>query len=261
MSQDADSQPDHVTSAASLYSQLGDFAEHRRKELTDQLTEVLEVADAYGHLVSRAVLALGSKPPETRQDVVVRDLIADVFDFLYEWPRPLFEGRLHVAFPIARRAYESLSLLSTCQQDEALAQRWDDGRQIGNAEVRKALATLPFAESEEDLRDLYRFFSKGAHPNRELVAERYLGEGNEFVLGSIGQPELLLIVDHCHHLIQMWFWFGAVVGHAARHALEEVDPDFGKDYLAVAERAKETAEWLVESFNALLEELREDDGA
>ncbi|MBN1459025.1 MAG: hypothetical protein JXA57_05780, partial [Armatimonadetes bacterium] len=141
-----DSEVDDSGSGAELYRKLGEFAELRRNELSAQLKPVCELAHAYGALLSRAVVALGAMPPASLQERVVRDLTADVFDFLYEWPRPLFEGRPHVAFPIARRAYESLSLLSACLQDQAIAERWNRGKEIGNAEVRSALATLPFPE-------------------------------------------------------------------------------------------------------------------
>ena len=256
--------PDDSQSAASdsqnadLYQDLERWAAIRREELVAQLGPVLQVTAAYGSLVVRAVCALGTVPPKSRHDSVVRDLVADVFDFLYEWPRPLFEGRLHVAFPLARRAYESLSLLSVCYQDPALAKRWDSGKQIGNAEVRRALTKLQFSESEESLRDLYRFFSKGAHPNRDLVADRFLGEGNTLVLGSVGRPELVLVVDQCVRLVQMWFWFGALVAWLAKEELAAQDPGFGADYLAAAADAKEVADWLVESFNQLLPERQKE---
>ncbi|MGA2403134.1 MAG: hypothetical protein ABSG91_15750, partial [Syntrophobacteraceae bacterium] len=103
-------QPNQLESGASLYRELAFFAESRRKDLLSQLQPVVSITDSYGSLIARAVFALGKVPPKSRQDAVVRDLIADVFDFLYEWRRPLFEGRFHVAFPLARRAYESLSL-------------------------------------------------------------------------------------------------------------------------------------------------------
>ena len=214
---------------------------------------VLDLAASYGSLVSRCVAAFGSVPPKSRSDVVIRDLIADVFDFLYEWGRPLFEGRVHVAFPLARRAYESLSLLSVCFQDRGIAERWDRGEQVGNAEIRKALANLPLPESEREMRDLYHFFSQGSHPNRNLVPERFLGDGNQFVLGSINQPELVFIVDHCRHLVDMWFWFVALTGFAAKEILVQSDPSFPNDYFPTAERAAEIKKWLNKVFNELLE--------
>lgn len=234
----------------------------RSAELQRSLQPVVALIDAYGKLVSRVVVALGSSKPESRQASIVRDLIADVFDFLYEWRRPLFEGRAHVAFPLGRRAYESLSLLSVCCQDEAFALRWDSGSQIGNREIREALATLPVSEEKDGLQELYKLFSKGAHPNRELVGERHLGDDNEYVLGSIAVPELVLVVDQSITMVDLWFWFGALTGHVAKDALAKSDPGFGHDYLEVAANAKDVKTWLVASFNNLLElrqaEMREE---
>lgn len=239
-----------------LFRKLSFYAETRRKELVSQLQPVIDLVDSYGSLVARAVFALGKVPPKSRQEVVVRDLIADVFDFLYEWPRPLFEGRLDVAFPLARCAYESLSLLSACYQNASIAERWDRGEKIGNSEIRKALAGMPFPESEEALREIYKFFSKGTHPNRDLVAERFLGEGNEFVLGSIGRPDLLLVAEHCIRLVEIWFWFGALVAFVAKSTLSESDPSFGKEYMMTAEKAPSIKRLLSENFNRLLQEYQ-----
>ena len=236
-----------------LYDKLPEFAAVRHKQLLQSLQPVFDLTEAYGELISRAVVALGSSKPASRQASIVRDLIADVFDFLYEWRRPLFEGRLQVGFPLGRRAYESLSLLSVCYQDEVIAIRWDRGEQIRNKEIREALARLPAGESLEPLQELYKTFSKGSHPNRELVSERFLGDGNEYVLGSIGVPELVLVVDQCISMVDLWFWFGALAGHVAKDDLAKTDPHFGRDYLEAAAHAG-VVEKVVsrESFNNLL---------
>lgn len=236
-----------------LYQRLPEFASLRSRELTEMFKPLVDVTDRYGELISRAVVALGKSPPRNRHEAIVRDLIADTFDFLYEWRRPLLEGRVHVGIPLGRRAYESLSLLSTLFQDRALALKWDSGGQIGNAQIRKALSTLPFPESEESLRDLYKFFSQGAHPNRDLISERFLGEPNEFVLGSIGVPSLVLIAHSAIRLLGLWFWFGAVVGFMAVRPLARSDPTFGQDYLATAEVAQQVHAWLVSEYNRLIE--------
>jgi hypothetical protein len=180
--------------------------------------------------------------------------MVDVFDFLWEWRRPLLEGRIQVAYPLARRSYESLSLLSICAQDPSFADRWERGKKISNAEIREALAGSPMPESEEALKDLYKFFSQGTHPNRDLIAYRYLGEGNQFVLGSIGVPDLVFVTDHCIKLVQMWFWFTAAVGYFFRAGIDTVDSSFGKDYLNTAKQAKKVVSWLVANFNRLLQE-------
>ena len=106
--------------------------------------------------------------------------------------------------------------------------------------------------------DLYKFFSKGTHPNRELIAERFLGDGNEFVLGSIGVPELVFVIDQCMYLVDMWFWFGALTAVVAREELAKTDPSFGREYLATATQAAEIKKWLGQSFDKLLQERQAD---
>jgi len=219
---------------------------------------VVELTDRYGALICRVAYALGNSPPNSTQDFVVRDLMVDIFDFLWEWRRPLLEGRIQVAYPLARRSYESLSLLSICAQDPSFADRWEKGKEIWNVEIRKALAISPMPESEKALKDLYNFFSKASHPNRDLIPYRYLGEGNQFVLGSIGVPNLVLLTEHCIKLVEMWFWFTAAVGYFFRSVIDKVDTSFGKDYLESAEQAKEVISWLVENFNRLLKERQSD---
>lgn len=243
---------DEPTDDSEYYERLPEFAALRNQELIKALEPVASLTDAYGDLVSRAVVALGRVKPASRQESIVRDLIADVFDFLYEWKRPLFEGRLHIGFPLGRRAYESLSLLSVCYQDPVMALRWDGGSQIGNSAIRDALAKLPFGETKEGLQTLYKLFSQGSHPNRALVSERYLGDDNAYVLGSIGMPEMVLVVDQCITLVELWFWFGALVSHVAREPLRQHDSSFGEDYRDAAGYAKHVKQWLVESYNNLL---------
>ncbi|MGH9958950.1 MAG: hypothetical protein ACREBC_17780 [Pyrinomonadaceae bacterium] len=141
-----------------------------------------------------------------------------------------------------------------------LQPRWQAGKQIRNTEVRAALSRLPFPEEEPDLRELYSFFSKGAHPNRDLVGTRFLGEGNRFVLGSIAAPDLLLTADHCLRLLSMWFWFAAASGFWFREVLRSHDPEFGDDYMNLESQAQPVADWLTEHYNRLLEKARKDLG-
>ena len=241
---------------AQQYAKLNEYSDHRRQELSRMFSPVVQVTDRYGGLICRVTNALGPSPPTSTQDVVVRDLMADVFDFLWEWRRPVLEGRLQVAYPLARRSYESLSLLSICAQNPSFADAWERGKKISNAEIRKALAAAPMAESEDALRGIYKFFSQGTHPNRGLIPYRYLGEGNRFVLGSVGAPDLVLVTDHCIKLVHMWFWFTAAVAYFFHTVVDKVDTSFGKDYLKTAEEAKRVNAWLSENFNRLLEEWR-----
>ena len=110
-----------------------------------------------------------------------------MFDFLYE-ARAILKGKLEIAYPLARRAYESRSLLVGCTVEPKFDVMWIAGNQVGNAEVRHVLTAHPMGEKEAETRELYDFFSKTSHPNRTHMAYRFLGEGNEFILGAIGRP-------------------------------------------------------------------------
>jgi len=96
------------------YKRLTHYSKTRTKEISEMSEPYIIITDSYGHLISRIVLLLGGIQPQDIQDIVVRDLMADIFDFLYESRFLILSGKLNVAFPIARRAYEALSLLHLC---------------------------------------------------------------------------------------------------------------------------------------------------
>lgn len=66
----------------------------------------IEATDGYARAVSRVSNLLGHNQPADTQDRVIRDLLADVFDFLYEARDLIVGGKLAVAYPLARRAYD-----------------------------------------------------------------------------------------------------------------------------------------------------------
>ena len=138
----------------------------------------------------------------------------------------ILEGKLNVTFPVGRRAYESLSLLHLCALDKSWAEQWNKGKKIGNFDVRKELAAHPMVESEQEMRELYNFFCSATHPNRELLSRRFLGEGNKFVLGVIGGPNLVLVSDYCIKNLKMWLWLTATVTYFYRETIVEVDRDY-----------------------------------
>jgi hypothetical protein len=220
------------------------------------LAPAVKVSEAYGRLISRLVEMLGAHSPATPHEATLRDLIADVFDFLYEWRRPLLEGRADMAYPIGRRAFESLCLFVTVMQDPALGVRWEKGAEIKNAELRRALDKLPLKESEDSLREQYRFFSLGAHPNRELVAHRFLGEGNRYVLGAIAQPSLPLVLEHLRQMVSCWFWFGAATTFHWKELIQQHDPAYFDSYMAAVDKARDCQKWISENFKRVLEEER-----
>jgi len=244
--------PDRNEEAKPTYAALDEYAALRRHELSEMLRPYIEVTDQYGALICRVTLILGKTPPRSKLDTVLRDLMADVFDFLYE-ARPLIvKGKLEIAYPLARRAYESLSLMVACFLDPKIADRWTAGKHIGNAEVRCVLGQHPMGESEEKMRDLYKFFSMATHPNRSLVAQRFLGEGNEFVLGAVGRPSLAFLADYALKTLNLWYWFGAFVNFVYLDVLGKNDPKILKDYNRTMKTAQDVAPWLSEQFNRVL---------
>jgi hypothetical protein len=242
------------------YARLADYAALQTKELSEMLRPYVETTDRYGELICRVTLVLGTTPPRSRRDAAMRDLIADVFDFLYEARHLIIKGKLEVAYPLVRRAYESLSLLVACYLDPTLADRWIAGGKIHNAEVRKVLGKHPAGEPEVKTGDLYRFFSEAAHPNRKLVAHRFLGEGNEFVLGAIGRPNLVMLADYALKTLNLWYWFKAFVSFAYLHASAKTDPDFTESLDAVAKMAQEVAPGLSSSLTTCWPRSRRSSG-
>jgi hypothetical protein len=240
------------------YADLPRYAKIRSNELAPLLAPYVDLTDRYGEVLCGIVVTLGKTPPASPRDAAARDLIADVFDFLYEARALIIKGKLEVAYPLARRAYESLSLVVACALEPKLADRWIAGKQVGNAEVRRVLAAHPMGEKETQTREFYDFFSKTTHPNRKHMAHRFLGEGNEFVLCAIGRPSLAMLADYALKTLNLWFWFAAFVAFAYRDVLSQTDPVLLKTYNDVAEAAKPIAAWLREQFDRVLAEEQDE---
>ncbi len=230
------------------YKRLPEYTSLRSRELASMVSAYLNVTDCYGELICSLVLALGRRVPADSQDEVCRDLLADVFDFLYDGRRSIIESHFSVAFPLLRRAFESISLLAVCVLDVGIADRWAAGEEIPNSDVRKRLSKHPIGEPLESTRELYKFFSKGSHPNRAMVPNRFLGKSNQFVLGAIGRPDLLVFGDHCRQHLSLWFWFGAIASFQYR---DLTDRAYAAKYLKAADRAKQVAKALVHEMKRL----------
>lgn len=243
----------------SEYDRLREYASERDAELRRWLDDYVRVTDDYGRLLCRLTNLLGGSPPKNDQDRVTRDLMADVFDFLADARAAILRGQLTIAYPLARRAYESLSLLVLCQLDESYATKWNKGKRIENAEVRRELAKHEMGETEESTRKLYGFFSEAAHPNRSLVPARLLGEGNAFVLGAIGHPSEALILDYAIKHLSLWFWFAAMISFSYADLTKEFDYAYGKRYLSIAKSADLVKKNLVSQYNTAVEQLKLDE--
>jgi hypothetical protein len=239
--------PYTVAEAHKLFEQLPEFAATRLREISGMAQPYIEVTDRYARLVARLTCLLGHKPPRDIQDGVIRDLLADVFDFLFEARSLIVGDKLTVAYPLARRAYVSLSLLHLCSLEPRWATKWGRGAQIGNAEIRKHLGASPTGEPEAAMKELYSFFSEASYPNRDLVPSRMLGEGNEFVLGLVGKPELFLVVDFCSKHLELWHWLAATVSYFYRDAIDSTVPAYFEEYHQCFEQAKPIKKGLVEN--------------
>ncbi len=239
------------------YELLQMYADMRTKEISKMSDPFVKITDRYGRLISRVTLILGGIKPENTQDKVLRDLLADIFDCLYESRFLIMASKLNVAFPVARRVYETLSLMSLCAIDKSWAQKWQKGQKIGNATIRKELSKHPMGEKEDDLKKFYNFFCLATHPNRELIPSRFLGEGNQYVLGTIAKPNLLMVCDYCIKILEMWYWFTAMVSYFYREKIVQVDKSYFDSYNQTAKEAQNVKQWLVENFNNLLKEEKE----
>jgi len=236
------------------YAAVIEWDEKRTREISGMLKPYLQVTDAYADLICEIVDVIGTEKPASTQDIVVRDLLADVFDALVEARRIILMGKCSTAYPIARRVYESLSLMALCVLDSKIADQWHSGQEIANRVVRKELAKHPLGEPEDDTKKLYKFFTIGAHPNRDLIPRRFLGEGNEFVLGSVCAPNLVLVTEYCAIHLRMWFWFTVMLLHHYQHLVDAAKPDFGTRYLHVADRAQRLQAEFDRNYDRLLHE-------
>jgi hypothetical protein len=86
------------------YADLPRYAEIRSTELAPLLAPYVDLSDRYGEVLCGFVVILGKTPPASPRDAATRDLIADVFDFLYEARALIIKGKLEIAYPLARRA-------------------------------------------------------------------------------------------------------------------------------------------------------------
>jgi len=239
------------------YKSLHMFSETRSKEMNQMFLPFIDITDRYGLLISRLTLILGNIKPKDTQDVVIRDLMADVFDCLYESRALIMGAKINIAFPVVRRAYESLTLLNLCMINKPFAEKWQKGKEITNGEVRKELDKHPLGESAEDMKKLYEFYCLGSHPNRDLIPRRLLGEGNQFVLGAIGHPSLVMACDLCLKILEMWFWLTAMISVIYHEQISMVDKSYNEAYSLTAKDAQEVGGWLIENFNKVLEEEKE----
>ncbi len=234
------------------YKMLPNYSNKRKSELSNIFINEVNLLNEYEELLCRLTIVLGHTTPKGITDKSIRDILADIFDFLYISRRLIFQNYGSVAFPLLRRAFESISLMVYLIYCPEKALDWDKGKEIKNAEVRNFLDSHPLGESGKLLKESYTFYSGATHPNREYIPSRFLGEGNKFVLGAIGPVNLLIIADFILKLIQLWFWFGATISYYYLGVYDKIDKSYGKDYLRIGDKANIVAENLAKYRNELI---------
>ena len=169
------------------------------------------------------------------------------------------EPEFLISSGVMGRPSETVRVLHLCAIHKSWAERWQKGKKIGNAEIRKELSAHPMGEPEEQMKELYNFFCLATHPNRELTPRRFLGEGNAYVLGVIviGAHELVMVVDYCRKILEMWFWLTATVTYFYRETIAKSDKGYFEAYDQTSKEAQNVNRWLVENFNKLLKDAHE----
>jgi hypothetical protein len=167
----------------------------------------------------------------------MRDIASDAFEFLYAARDVISGNRLSVAFPLLRRAFESVSLCSLFAAKPEYASLWASGKQFSNADVRKILEHHPTIESIEEVREVYKHFSQGTHSNRTHIPYLFLGEGNQFTLGAIPPVDPYGIGLHVRHLIYLCYWYVGVFLWFYRELLPKTfGGDFAREFLDLTPR-------------------------
>ena len=203
-------------------------------------------------------MILGKIEPKSLRDEVLRDLFCEAFDILKASKEYILKWQISPVFPLLRRAYEIISLFVYFVLKPDIIEKWEEGRQINQTEIRDYLSKHPLGESKESQKNMYSWLSRGAHINRDFIAYRGLGRGNEFVLGSIQKPHLLIISDHFSKTLDSWFWLIAVFNAVYSPVFEKTDSSIIDFYFEIADSAKKASKWLEKNWNDLNKMYKQD---
>ena len=237
---------DYIEEGKKEHRLLSEYSEARNTELTRIFDSESDVIQFYEILVCALTLILAESRSDKVHDRSIRDLMADTFDTLYFCRKAIYSGFFGVAFPLMRISFEKIALIHYFMLLPEKAKVWDSGKTIMNSEVRRFLDSQPMGEDGTDLKRFYDKYSSAIHLNRSYVPERFLGEGNEFVLGVIGAPDLFVVADFVAELLDLWFWFGAIISFNYRKEIEKHSTDFHRYYFKIAGRMETVAQELHE---------------
>jgi hypothetical protein len=222
------------------YCELAQIEVERRREIEEIFGEELAFVDDCLALAAKHVEMLGDIPPSSVEDVAMRDVCCNAFEFLYEARFAIAKNVPSVVFPLMRRAFETISLCQLFMASPEFARKWSKGRKISPSDVRKHLEHDPMTESVDQLREDYTYFSKGTHPNRTHVPFLFLGEGNKFPLGGVPPIDPAELGQFVLRLVQLSYWYVGVFAYYYRTSLQEqAGPQFIAELLSLTPRIKQ----------------------
>ncbi len=234
------------------FSELAGIEADRRVVIEEMFEHEFGFIDDCLALAAKQVEILGSIRPTSVEDVSMRDLGCDAFEFLYGARGAIASNRSSVAFPVMRRAFESVTLCNLFITKPEFAQAWAKGKTISNTDVWKNLEHNPNIGSITEIREVYKHFSQGTHANRTHIPYLFLGEGNQFTLGAIPPVDALTLGTHLRDLVQLCYWYVGVFLWFYRESLPAIfGSDFAREFLGLTPRLKEIRLTLDEQLDRL----------
>jgi len=111
--------------------------------------------------------------------------------------------------------------------------------------------------AHNEIREEYKYFSEGAHPNRTLVPYLFLGEGNKFTLGSIPPIDPFVLGEHVRHLLQLCYWYVGIFAYFFREpVVPRTGIHFEAEFRMLTPRLARLRKVLTENLSKLHEEIQ-----
>jgi len=222
------------------YCELAQIEVERRREIERIFGDEFAFIDDCLAFAAKLVEMLGGSPPSSVEDVAMRDLSCNAFEFLYEARAAIVKNIPSVVFPLMRRAFETITLCQLFAAKPEFACKWSKGRKISPSDARKHLEHDPMTESVDQLREDYAYFSKGTHPNRTHVPFLFLGEGNKFPLCGVPPIDPAELGRFVLHLVRLSYWYVGVFAYYYRTSLRrQGGPQFIGEFLNLTPRIKQ----------------------
>jgi hypothetical protein len=228
---------DYSTEAAACHGEMDAISLERETALSQTFSAYLRIFSRYEALACQLTLQLGDYPPVSEVDRACRDLFADTFDSLYVARHLVLRHYASSAYPLIRRAFETICLMEYFPHAADRARAWLRDEEIKNVEIRKFLEAQG-SESGVGLKAVYKFLAGGAHPTRSFIPKRLLGDGNRFVLGSIMPLTYSGVSGYILELLRTWFWYMAVANFTFASMSLPVNSAYFDEYTSTAEEAQ-----------------------